>query len=250
MNPVPGILLLGVLLWSAGCAVAPRVVVDGPLAWSRYGESYRLWSRAPRYWQVSGLMDLDSPETGGRRHRVTLAGRGWGRGKMAIQGPFQQVVAELWMDDDHIRLVDVANRQVLQAPADEEGLQRLAHWRLPPERMLQVVLGLAVPPGAMGEGHRWRSPQGETVQLDEQGRMVARSGETGSGVVYQAVYEWGSDREGMPLRVQLAMGEGHRLEFQWKEWRFPSDRAGEALLRFTAPEGFQWLALPERTAEP
>ncbi|MBF0609670.1 MAG: hypothetical protein G8345_01525 [Magnetococcales bacterium] len=244
MSPIRHKLSMLLFLLLTACSTVPEQPVEQGMAVERFMAYQRSWYQTPRHWLVNGIMEVESPETGGRRHRVTLVGEGTRRVRMTIWGPFQQQVGELWLDESQISLIHKQQHEVWQTAATAAGLFRLAQLRVAPQQLVQAVLALSslselVP----GEGG-WFSLGEEKIRLDQQGRLLVREGQQ-SDYPYTIIYQWPALEAIMPGKVGLTLGDAHKLEFTWQDWRFPDRKSGEEMLVFQPPETFRRIILPE-----
>ncbi|MBF0308928.1 MAG: hypothetical protein HQL56_05310 [Magnetococcales bacterium] len=236
------------LLLLAGCASLPEKTppVDEGLLRTRYEEDQRQRREEVLSWEVGGILDLESEETGERRVRITSSGV-WGQwGRMEVIGPFQQLMRVVTFDATRLTLLDPpGKRGVMQTPS-ARGLASLTGIAVDPFRFQDLLLAGG---GALqtlnGQEGEWLSRDGEHLVLDGvTGRILSRRGATSGSEPYRVDYLWPevSRKPGvvLPDRLTITWGKANRLKVRFANWQTDaSPRTPPVPATITVPDDFR-----------
>lgn len=238
------------LVLVGGCARGPVAPPLTPQQITQGGERFladqNRRDAALSRWRVDGILEMEPREGTGRRNRVRLDGEAGGRGRLTLFGPMRQTALMIWLEPDRILLLDPQNLQAVEAPANAYGLEALARLPMAPDRLLDVVLGVAAPllrPLESGEGVALGvTRQGEALTIDPQrGLILLRTGRTGEEQPFRVAYQWPEGDNPMPREVVVTLGPSDdesvlRLELQ--SWERAGDKPLPPLGQSAVPAGF------------
>ncbi|MBF0284005.1 MAG: hypothetical protein HQL51_06055 [Magnetococcales bacterium] len=247
--------LVGLALALTGCATSP-LPVESPQQIQHVRErlladqSARLQGLAR--WRAEGVIEVRTPRWSGRS-RFAMLGEETRRARLSVYGPFQTVARELVLTPGGMHWADATRGEVLNAPANAEGMAWLTGLPIAPEVLLGAALGMTSPGAGGGapltlqdaEGMRAGSPLEESWRVEpEAGRLLRRVGATPDGGRFEALYAWpegasaGAGALTMPQRLRVTLhepvdssravaegGEGpqpSRWEMTFSRWEFPA----------------------------
>ncbi|MBF0421723.1 MAG: hypothetical protein HQL73_01885 [Magnetococcales bacterium] len=238
-----GILFLAAVLGMAGCASGPsmesRSSLTAPsrqydrrvvlLTFRQDQERRRL---LPGRWRVDGTMETVLKDDV-RRHRMELISKKNQHVTMRVFGPFKNVVLELTMIPEWLRLVNASERVTLEVAADSKGMAALTGLAFNPAWLYPALVGCvgdlgdgAVLNGATLEGE---NRSGEHVTVDAaNGLIKSRIRHGTDGRRFSVNYGWpekaGSITTGlvMPQQVEITLDDGSKLSLTFNQWKFSS----------------------------
>ncbi|MBF8273615.1 MAG: hypothetical protein HW380_2720 [Magnetococcales bacterium] len=182
------------------------------------------------WWRVVGHMET-SLKGEVQRHRMEMVGGGGSFFRSRVFGPFKNIVMELTIIPEWLRLVNPGDREVLEVAADSLGMEALTGMAFNPAWMLPAILGCteglrgdALLDGATLTGE---TQTGESLWVNAASGLVKRRRRVSAdGRYFYVDYRWPKDpvpsgqRMKMPKQVEMHLDDGSRLTMFLHEWFF------------------------------
>ncbi|MGN7612142.1 hypothetical protein ACQZV8_08675 [Magnetococcales bacterium HHB-1] len=175
-----------------------------------------------RDWRVSGILELVPKTESPFKVRFKMLGREAHSAKLQIFGAFRQIARELYLDPDYIHMVEPDKKKVYRVKSHGEGLKQLSGIHVDPLQLMHMLLGkggaLEVRPGLKKEV--FLSQDNETIKLNDQNLIQARSGITKEGKNYHVTYQWqplDGEPRWMAKKIQIET-DGQILRMRFGRW--------------------------------
>ncbi|MBF0147102.1 MAG: hypothetical protein HQL84_13465 [Magnetococcales bacterium] len=188
-------------------------------------------------WHVDGSMEIRLKDDV-RRHRMELEGKGNRWIRMRVFGPFKNVVMELTMVPDWLRLVQSRDRVRMEVAADSEGMAALTGLAFNPAWLYPAMIGCA---GNLEGEVTWDEGAlsgvtrvGETLSVNGTNGLLKQRRRTGvAGRSFVVDYGWPERKRNpgdpvlMPEQVEIRLDDdGSMLTMSFSEWKFFKGSSG------------------------